>query len=75
MNIHIYIYFIKINYIILFYLLEKVYVTGFSNGAMMSESLGCLMSSKFRAVASVSGVVELNKTAADSLTTCDDNIK
>ena len=42
---------------------------------MMAEVLGCVMTDKFKAVASISGIVELNYTAADSLKTCDNLVE
>jgi poly(3-hydroxybutyrate) depolymerase len=39
--------------------LNRVYVSGFSNGAMMAEILGCVAPDIFHATASVSGIVEL----------------
>eukprot|EP00759_Apiculatamorpha_spiralis_P015163 PhF_6_TR21890/c0_g1_i1/m.31086/K03932/lpqC; polyhydroxybutyrate depolymerase len=49
----------------------KIFSTGFSNGAMMSEILGCVASDIFSAVVSVSGVVELRPGNSDGLTACD----
>lgn len=50
---------------------ERTFSTGFSNGAMMSSTLPCVFPGTFKAVASVSGVVEINNTAADSMAYCD----
>jgi len=45
--------------------------SGFSNGAMMVEVLGCKANDIFRAVASVSGVVELKPGMDKGLAACD----
>jgi poly(3-hydroxybutyrate) depolymerase len=50
---------------------SQIFVTGFSNGAMMAEILGCKAPDIFRATASVSGVVELDPGNAQGLTVCD----
>jgi poly(3-hydroxybutyrate) depolymerase len=50
---------------------KRVFVTGFSNGAMMAEILGCEAADIFRATASVSGVVELNPGNAQGEIACD----
>jgi len=52
----------------------KIVTAGFSNGAMMSEVLGCQEPNIFRAVASVSGVVELRPGNAQGLTLCSSEI-
>lgn len=49
-----------------------VWASGFSNGAMLSEVLACKMGDVFKAVTSVSGVVELRPGNADGLKACDD---
>ena len=42
----------------------KIYSTGFSNGGFMSHDLGCFLSSKFAAIASVSGSMMANHASA-----------
>jgi poly(3-hydroxybutyrate) depolymerase len=48
----------------------RVFASGFSNGAMMAEILGCEAPDLVRATASVSGVVELLPGNAGGLRTC-----
>ncbi|CCW63875.1 unnamed protein product [Phytomonas sp. EM1] len=48
----------------------KVFATGFSNGGMLSEVLACEAPDVFRAVASVSGVVELRPGNEEGLELC-----
>lgn len=50
---------------------DKIWSSGFSNGAMMAEVLACKMNDVFRATASVSGVVELQPGNEGGLKTCD----
>ena len=50
---------------------SRVWVSGFSNGAMMSEVIGCSAADVFSASASVSGVVELQPGNAGGLAVCD----
>ena len=50
---------------------SRVWVSGFSNGAMMSEVLGCSAADVFSASASVSGVVELEPGNDGGLSLCD----
>lgn len=50
---------------------EAIWASGFSNGAMMSEVLACEMGDVFKAVASVSGVVELQPGNDGGLKACD----
>ena len=50
---------------------SRVWVSGFSNGAMMSEVIGCSAADVFSASASVSGVVELEPGNDSGLTACD----
>jgi len=54
---------------------KRVFVTGFSNGAMMAEILGCEAADIFRATASVSGVVELNPGNSQGEIACDNAYK
>jgi len=49
----------------------KVYATGFSNGAMMAEILGCVAPDIFHATVSVSGIVELEPGNAGGESACD----
>lgn len=49
----------------------KIFVAGFSNGAMMAEVLACKMNGVFRAAASVSGVVEIRPGMEKGLAACD----
>lgn len=49
----------------------KILAAGFSNGAMISEILGCHAPDVFRAVASVGGIVELRPGCAEGLAMCD----
>jgi len=51
--------------------LSRVWVSGFSNGAMMAEVLGCQASDVFSALASVSGVVEMEPGNDQGLANCD----
>jgi len=46
-------------------------VTGFSNGAMMAEILGCVAPDLFHATVSVSGIVELEPGNSQGETACD----
>ena len=50
---------------------SRVWVSGFSNGAMMSEVIGCSAADVFSASASVSGVVELEPGNDGGLAVCD----
>ena len=50
---------------------SRVWVSGFSNGAMMSEVIGCSAADVFSASASVSGVVELEPGGDEGLAVCD----
>ena len=50
---------------------QRIYTLGFSNGAMMSETLACQASDIFRAAASVAGVVELKPGNAPGIAACD----
>ena len=52
---------------------DKIWSSGFSNGAMMSEILACNASDIFTAVASVSGIVELEPGNAAGLELCNTN--
>merc|ERR1712151_529215 len=54
---------------------EKVWASGFSNGAMMAEVLACKANDVFSAVASVSGVVELQPGNRGGLKACDEAVK
>lgn len=54
---------------------DKIFASGFSNGAMMSEVLACQANDLFRAVASVSGCVELEPGNAKGLAVCDTDFK
>ena len=45
--------------------LNRVYATGFSNGAFMTYSLGCNLSAKIAAIAAVSGTMDIG-----SISTC-----
>ena len=49
----------------------RVWVAGFSNGAMMAEVIGCAAADVFSASASVSGVVELEPGNESGLAACD----
>jgi len=49
---------------------NKVYATGFSNGAMMAEILGCVARDIFHATVSVSGIVELLPGNSGGLAAC-----
>jgi len=51
----------------------RIFASGFSNGAMMASVIGCKLSDTFRAVASVSGVVEQRPGNQGGLTACDQN--
>ena len=51
----------------------KVFSTGFSNGAMMSQRLACEASDLFAAVASVAGVVELQPGNDEGLKLCNNS--
>lgn len=53
---------------------EKIWASGFSNGAMMAEVMACKANDIFRAVASVSGVVELQPGNMGGLKTCDEAV-
>jgi poly(3-hydroxybutyrate) depolymerase len=53
---------------------EKVVTSGFSNGAFMSEVLGCESPDIFRGVVSVSGVVELRPGNDAAIARCSANI-
>jgi len=53
---------------------EKIWASGFSNGAMLSEVLACKMGDVFKAVTSVSGVVELRPGNEGGLQACDDAV-
>jgi len=50
---------------------NHIVASGFSNGAMMVEVLACKQNDIFRAVASVSGVVELRPGMQGGLDACD----
>jgi len=50
---------------------EAIWASGFSNGAMLAEVLACKMGDVFKAVTSVSGVVELRPGSAGGLKACD----
>jgi len=50
---------------------KKVFSTGFSNGGFMSEVLACQVADLFRAVAGVSGVVEMEPGNAEGEQACD----
>lgn len=50
---------------------DHIFASGFSNGAMMAEVLACKQNDIFRAVASVSGVVELKPGMDKGLAACD----
>eukprot|EP00916_Digyalum_oweni_P027438 GHVL01044896.1.p1 GENE.GHVL01044896.1~~GHVL01044896.1.p1 ORF type:complete len:392 (+),score=67.21 GHVL01044896.1:20-1195(+) len=50
---------------------SNVVLSGFSNGAMLAELLGCVMSDEIKAVASVSGVVVMNPGGKKGLKSCD----
>jgi len=50
---------------------SRVYVTGFSNGAMLAEILGCLAPDIFHATVSVSGIVELEPGNTEGERACD----
>jgi len=50
--------------------LDRVFVSGFSNGAMMAEILGCEAADLIKASASVAGVVELNPGNDEGLAKC-----
>jgi len=52
---------------------SRIWASGFSNGAMMSEILACNASDIFTAVASVSGCVELEPGNDAGLALCDSN--
>lgn len=52
----------------------KIVATGFSNGAFMSEVLGCESPDLFRGVAAVSGVVELRPGNDAAIARCSENI-
>ena len=52
----------------------KVVTTGFSNGAFMSEVLGCESPDLFRGIAAVSGVVELRPGNEAAIARCNNNI-
>lgn len=52
---------------------HKIYVSGFSNGAMMAERLLCEAADIFSAAASVSGVVELEPGNDQGLAACDES--
>merc|ERR1712157_693818 len=54
---------------------NKIWASGFSNGAMMAEVLACKMNDVFSAAASVSGVVELQPGNGGGLTACDNAVK
>jgi len=51
---------------------KHVFAAGFSNGAMLSEVIGCQLSDIVRGVASVSGVVELEPGNDSGLNKCDE---
>jgi len=53
---------------------SKIWASGFSNGAMMAEVLACKMNDVFKAVASVSGVVELQPGNNGGLKACDEDV-
>jgi len=53
---------------------NKVITSGFSNGAMMTQVLGCESPDIFRGLASVSGIVELRPGNGQGIARCSNNI-
>ena len=51
---------------------SKIFASGFSNGAMLSERLACESSHLFAAVASVAGITAENPGGEDGLLRCDE---
>jgi polyhydroxybutyrate depolymerase len=49
---------------------SQIFVTGFSNGALMAETLACTNPHIFRAAASASGVVQMKPGNAGGLSAC-----